>query len=364
MLKGYYIIDVDGHVQEPPELWDKRIDPTHRADAPKLQNGKRIYRGRDTNVKLSDAVFQEFRRKTAALYKEYIEMGWGPASQIRAMDQMGIDESFLYPTQGLFMWHIRQMDPGTAAAVVRAYNDWLSEFCRFAPKRLKPVAGVSLYDPTLAIAEVRRAHEQLGIRSLYIRPNPVDGRTLASPDYEPIWTYCESKSIAIGLHEGAHASLATAGQDRFESDFALWSCSHPMEQMMAFLSLLEGGVLQRHPKLRVAFLEAGCGWMPYWLWRLDQRYKNTGFELGDKLTMKPSDYFRRQCWVSLEADEPYIGDMVKWIGDDRILFASDYPHPDHEPDLTEELVELESRLSKRTLKRILEENPRAFYGPA
>jgi predicted TIM-barrel fold metal-dependent hydrolase len=362
MLRGYRIIDVDGHVQEPRDLWEKWVEPEHLADAPVLIDGKRYYRGQERNYKLSDAVVRSFAQRTVETYREYLEAGWSPASQIQAMDRMGVDVSFLYPTDGLFMWHFRDMAPPTAAALVRAYNNWLHEFCQYEPRRLRPVAALSLQDPALARAELRRACGQLGMRAVYIRPNPVDGRGLNHPGLEPLWAECEALDVAIGIHEGAHCQLETAGANRFQTDFALWSCSHPMEQMMAFLALLEAGVLERHPRLRVAFLEAGCGWVPYWLWRLDQRYRNVGFEVAQHVRMPPSDYFRRQCYVALEADEPYLADVIAYIGDDRLLFASDYPHPDHDPDLTDELIALESRLSSTTLRKILDDNPRAVYG--
>jgi predicted TIM-barrel fold metal-dependent hydrolase len=363
VLKGYRITDVDGHVQEPRDLWERRIDPRFRADLPELRpDGRRYYRGQERNNKLSEPVLAAFARRTLEVYGEQIRAGWDPASQIRSMDRMGVDVSYLYPTDGLFMWHFRNMDAATASALARAYNDWLYEFSQYEPARLRPVAALALQDPGLALEELRRAHGKLGMRAIYVRPNPIDGRTLGHPDFEPIWQECEQRGIAVGIHEGAHCQLETAGAERFRSDFALWSCSHPMEQMMAFLALLEGGVLERHPRLRVAFLEAGCGWVPYWLWRLDQRWRTVSFEVADAVRMPPSEYFRRQCWVALEADEPYLEDVVAHVGEDRLLFASDYPHPDHAPDLTDEIVGLEGRLSRRVLARILDENPRALYG--
>ncbi len=130
---------------------------------------------------------------------------------------------------------------------------------------------------------------------------------------------------------------------------------------MAFLTLLEGGVLERHPSLRFAFLESGCGWLPYWLWRLDEiEYKNVGFEIEANVKMKPSDYFRRQCYIAAEP-EPYLGDLVKHIGEDRILFGSDYPHPDHGPDITDDLVKLEGLVSRPVLQKLLWDNPKRFY---
>lgn len=365
MRGGYRIVDADGHVQEPADLWERWLDPAFLADAPvRGDDGVWRWRGEPVTAGLAESVRLEFGRKTRARYAEYLAMGWNPESQLLAMDRMGVDVAYLYPTMGLFLWHQDRLPPALATAMTRAYNDWLADFVAIDPLRLRPVTALSLLDVDAAVAEARRGVECHATRAVYLRPNPVGGRTLASPELEPLWAYCESAGVAVAFHEGAHARVRTAGDDRFATDFARWSCSHPMEMMMAFASLLEGGVLERHPALRVGFLEAGCGWVPYWLWRLDERWENVAHEVADVVTMPPSDYFRRQCWVALEADEPYLGALVDFVGADRVMFASDYPHPDHLPDLTDTLVALEGRLRPDTLRRILDDNARAFYGDA
>lgn len=132
-----------------------------------------------------------------------------------------------------------------------------------------------------------------------------------------------------------------------------------MEQMMAMLALIEGGVLERHPKLRVGFLEAGCGWLPYWLWRLDEEYKNHHWEVKDNVKMKPSEYFRRQCFISIEPEEPYLEQIIQYFGD-NLLFGSDYPHVDHESDMSEKAVALQERLPRITVQKLLWDNPFVF----
>lgn len=131
---------------------------------------------------------------------------------------------------------------------------------------------------------------------------------------------------------------------------------------MALLALIEGGVLERHPKLRVGFLEAGCGWLPYWLWRLDEEYKQLAWEVADNVKMKPSEYFRRQCFVAIEPEEPYLEQIIQYIGSDNLLFGSDYPHVDHDLSMSEKAVSLEERLSKKTVQKLLWDNPARFYG--
>jgi predicted TIM-barrel fold metal-dependent hydrolase len=132
--------------------------------------------------------------------------------------------------------------------------------------------------------------------------------------------------------------------------------------MLAMLALICGGVLERHPRLRVAFLESGCGWLPYWLWRLDEHREKTQGVAGEpQLAVKPSDYFRRQCWISCEPDEPHIREVQDFIGEDRLLFASDYPHPDHEWPETVKTARV-LPLSDRAKKKMFWDNPSTFYG--
>ena len=195
-----------------------------------------------------------------------------------------------------------------------------------------------------------------------MRPNPVKGRLLSDPAYEEFWTECENLGIAVGLHEGSHSHLPTAGSERFNTRFSLHACSHPMEQMMALLALIEGGVLERHPLLRVAFLESGCGWLPYWLWRLDEEYKNLGWEVKENVKMKPSEYFRRQCLISVEPSEPYLPQILEYIGDENLMFGTDYPHIDYQSDITAQVVRLEDQLSREVVQKILWDNPLRFYG--
>jgi predicted TIM-barrel fold metal-dependent hydrolase len=135
-----------------------------------------------------------------------------------------------------------------------------------------------------------------------------------------------------------------------------------MEQMMALLALIEGGVLERHPQLRIGFLESGCGWLPYWLWRLDEEYQVTPWEVKDRVRLMPSEYFRRQCFIAVEPSEPYLSQLIDYIGSDNIIFGSDYPHMDHKPDIVSQVLKLEKDLAKETVEKILADNPTRFYG--
>jgi predicted TIM-barrel fold metal-dependent hydrolase len=135
-----------------------------------------------------------------------------------------------------------------------------------------------------------------------------------------------------------------------------------MEQMMALLALIEGGVLERHPQLRVAFLEAGSAWLPYWLWRLDEcEYKQIGGEVFEHVRMKPSEYFRRQCCVAIEPGEPNLQETIRWAGEDNIFFGTDFPHFDHNQEIVNEALKLDAVLPSGALAKLLWDNAARFY---
>ncbi len=358
MLKGYKIIDADSHVIEPSEMWAKYLEPKFRDFAP---SPDMKIKGEPITETISKQVEEEGNKQMMQAHPNAYMNRYNPESHVQAMVQMGVDIAFLYPTYGLWLFAIDNLPAEVIGAFTRAYNTWLhEEFCSYDPDRLKGVGVMNQYDPEEMVKEIHRiAH--WGWKAVFLRPNPVKGRILSDKDYEPFWTACEALDIAVGIHEGTHSHLPTTGKDRFNSRFALHACSHPMEQMMALLALIEGGILECHPKLRVGFLESGCGWLSYWLWRLDEEYKNLYWEVQNQVKLMPSEYFRRQCYIAVEPSEPYLSQIVEYIGSDNLIFGSDYPHMDHQAHGVKDLIELEGKLSQEIVKKIVWHNPRHFY---
>ncbi|MFN6188888.1 MAG: amidohydrolase family protein [Microcystis sp.] len=359
MLNGYKIIDADSHVIEPPAMWGQYLDPKFREFAP---SGDMKIKGEPISQKISPQVQAEGNKQMMQAHPHAYLNRYNPESHVQSMTQMGIDVAFIYPNYGLWLFAIDSLPAEVMGAFVRAYNTWLyEEFCSYDPARLKGVAAVNQHDPEDMVKELHRM-ANLGWKAVFLRPNPVKGRILSDPAYEPFWAACEDLDMAVGIHEGHWSRLPTTGADRFNTRFALHACSHPMEQMMALLALIEGGVLERHPQLRIGFLESGCGWLPYWLWRLDEEYQVTPWEVKDRVRLMPSEYFRRQCFIAVEPSEPYLSRLIDYIGSDNIIFGSDYPHMDHKPDIVSQVLKLEKDLAKETVEKILADNPTRFYG--
>ncbi len=276
------------------------------------------------------------------------------------MDQDGIDAALLLPSYASYLVAMPHRDPALAHAYADAYNRWLADLVAADPTRLRAAALVARLDPDAMIPHARFALDH-GWPAVVVRPNPIAGRLLGDPANDPFWAYCADNGLTVVVHEAAHCRAATAGADRFTSRFATHACSHPMEQMMAFLSLVESGVMERHPTLRFAFLEAGCGWMVNWLWRLDEiEYANLAAEVAATVKRRPSDYFHRQCGIGFEPDEPLLPETFAFLGETRVFFGSDFPHLDHASDIVGTALALP--LEPAVLAGALGGNAEAFLG--
>jgi len=388
MARSEPVFDCDIHVIEPPDTWGKYIDSEFKAVAPRgseqafqscvpfLRYGETVLpalidRERqpvpaDTYERMLFAsprverVLQKARRRFA----RFFEQRWSSAAVLAGMDQEGVDVTVLFPTTGLLAMASPTPDKRLLAAVARAYNNYLSELCSAAPKRLFGAAMISPYDIDDACREARRGVQELGFRAVFLRPNLVAGRNWYDPYYTPLWTLLEELDVPVVFHEGIGAELPHAGQAFRPNVFLQHVACHPLEMMLAAISFCGGGVLARHPRLRVGFFESNCGWVPFLLDRLDGHYEH---EIGVDASMlpePPSSYFKRQCYVACEADETMTAEVARIVGSDRLLFSTDFPHPDSKFPEALATFRQTSRLSADDQRRVLWDNPVALYGMA
>jgi predicted TIM-barrel fold metal-dependent hydrolase len=372
MLDGHPVADVDIHLIEPPELWPRYIEPAYRDRAPFVI----AQPGIDSPIQLlavngqltpkisgSNRYSHAVAAHSGALMREWhadlIAKGWSAEAQLIGMDREGVDVAFLYPTSGLAVLALDNVELDLARAICRAYNNWLAEFADHDRRRLIPVAMVPMQDPEGAVAEARRAARELGMKGVFVRPEPIDGRLLSDPAFEPLWSTLEELDLAVGIHGGTHNWLPTLGAHRFHTRIASHSCSHPMEQIAALVAMVFNGVLERHPGLRVAFLEAGGGWLPYWLWRMEELYEQLAFEVPE-VKRPPTEYFHRQCWISVEAGEPNLDRVAAAGGEDRLVISSDFPHPDHPPGRLRRILERPD-LTESAKRQVLWDNTLRLY---
>jgi predicted TIM-barrel fold metal-dependent hydrolase len=348
------VIDVDAHVAEPPDLWDRYLEPAFREQAPRwvLDNqGRR-------------------RLLVAGRLKPYVPFPPGPAlvdttgrhdakTRLADMDREGIEIMAMYPTVGLFLFGIGRVD--VTAALCRAYNDWACDYCSADPRRLLAPVLLPQLDVHESVVELRRGLDELGARAAMLRPNPIGGRMLDDPAFDPLWELLAEHDAPLVLHEGTTQDVPQLGSERTENFLYRHMMSHAFEQQAALLALICGGVLERHPGLRVLIVEAGVAWVPYWLERMDHHVEKWGFA-STPLALAPSEYFRRQCFVSADAGEKLLPLVISAIGDDSVCFSTDYPHPDHAFGGIVAGVRARADLGEASKRKLLGENAARLFG--
>jgi len=345
MRDGKRILDADAHVIEPGDVFgDAPSVGPELMDLPPSTPFQAV----GDNAKLTD----------------FFVAGCSADAYLRCMDTEGIDAVVLYPSMGLYVPYVPELDPGKSAAVCRAYNDWIAAYCATDSSRLAGVGIVPLADVRLASQEARHAAD-LGLPGVMVRPNHVYGRSLGARDYDPLYDVLEETRLVLAVHEGLGVRGApTIGRDVSELFAVRHAMSHPMEQMAAMASLILEGALERHRTMRVAFLESGTGWLPYWLARLDGHAEwMHGTETG-ALSVTPSEYFARQCMISTDPDDPLAAWVVSQVGADHVVWASDFPHPDAMyPDAVTSFLKesAEHGLVDGELDAVLWDTPLRFY---
>lgn len=347
-LRDHPIADSDLHVMEPPDLWQNYIAPEYRHAAPAgLTELKRDMRVRVKNqvVLRLGAVRPQYvdgrktgwREEHEDVYADAEEHGWDAASQLRAMDKEGLDLAVMFPSRGLFVLgldsaeHIGAdgLEPAFATAIARAYNDWLADFIAANPERMFGAAMVAPHDVAGAVAEARRCVEELGFKAIFLSPGCVNRRPWHHPAYDPLWAEIQRLDVPITFHGGGRTFLTPDFSLQVLDELMLWhTFNQPLAIQFVTVSLCGGGVLERFPNLRVGLLEGNCSWAPWLLDRLDEHHEWVGWYEGAELSMKPSEYFRRQCFLGVEAEERTAGAFLDWFGDDNLVFSTDYPHGD------------------------------------
>ncbi|MBW2499660.1 MAG: amidohydrolase [Deltaproteobacteria bacterium] len=359
------IIDADGHIVEPDSTWTDHLDPRFLDAVPRpVREGQEFY------FRCGETESFRMRAKPeslAAPRKPGERSGSGepasgatdPGARLADMALDGIAQSVIYPTYGLLVQGVREAE--AAEALCRAINDWMAEYCRHDPARLFAVGVLPQTTPEAACDEARHCLETLGMVGVWRRPERIAGTpALHDAGYEPLWSYLEEADRPFALHPGLNGIVPCDElRHRFDDDYSAMHAVHfPMEQMMGLTDMICFGVLDRHPRLRVAFLETGATWALGHVHRLDEHLELFGFPERPK--EKPSDQFRRQCYVSVEEAEPGLAAMLGHYPD-SVMFASDYPHGDGVfPGSTTELLETRA-LEEEQRTRVLYENARRFY---
>jgi len=342
-------IDADGHVLEPPDLWDRYLEPAYR-DRP-----LGVRKGPD------GLEYLEIAGKPSKMVRKNLPAGLG------AMDLVGniplpprVPTGLKYlDNAGLGAWdakeRLERLDRENLAIGIL--------YPTLSGGRLVPIAHLSLGLPAEAERELARAARD-GVKGIFIAPFVMTKKPPGHPDHDRVFRLAEEIGVPIGIHPTFEPFWAAPGRFGRMTDASLSfliNVTAPDGVRHAFTSFFQFGVFDKFPRLKVVVLESGAGWIGYWLERMDAVCASP---LGRNVPLreKPSFYFRRQCWISCDPDERSLVGVIPLVGERRFFWASDFPHPDHAPEYVKELGELVELLPPSARWPLLGDNVREAYG--
>ncbi|MHB8620608.1 MAG: amidohydrolase family protein, partial [Chloroflexota bacterium] len=308
-MSEYRVIDADGHVME---LDDQLVEYLPAPWADMVWNRTySLWAGWDGYVR-------GLRSRAGA-----VGAGQGPdaATWLGFLDRNSIELSVLYPTQGLTLGVYQDAD--FAVALARGYNDWVHDRFTGVSQRLQPVGLLPIQDVAESVRELRRCAIELRMPGAII-PSVVQAKPFfGDPIYHPLWEAAEELDMPIALHSGTAAYLGLEG---LRNQAAAHCLEHPFAQQRQFAHMMFEGVFELYPRLRVAVLECGAGWVPWMMDRMDEDAERKQ-RFCRRLTKKPSDYIRDgNIFFTAEVEETTLAFFCQHIRPDIMLWASDYPH--------------------------------------
>jgi uncharacterized protein len=340
------VIDADGHVMETDAELFEYLPPPYRGQTQLFTAP--FFPGLDAWHRAASRVADGLGRVQES-----------PSAQdwLDFLDGADVTASVLFPTNGLA--HGVLADPSWAAGLAQGYNDWLYDrFLRVAPDRLKGMALIPMQDPARAVVELRRAVGELGMLGAVL---PAVGlpEALGHRSYWPVYEAAEELNCLLAVHGAPTWGL---GLEKLRSLIEVRVLNHAVAQQIQMTSLVLSGAFDAYPGLRVAFCEAGCGWVPYLMERLDREYASRRTQVPH-LKVRPSEHLRSgRVFIHAELDEDGLANAIRVLGEDVFFCASDYPH-EPKQDFLAVLGELEARddVPATAKRKILWDNPLRMY---
>ena len=394
----YEVISADCHVDLcwlPPDLFTTKAASGLRERMPYVAdgpNGQRWTTKRGANLGLMNGmgsagrkyvpgkIHRADRMASTGLYADGergIRRLTDPDLRVKDQDRDGVQAEVLYGVLGATG---RLNDPEAAVEVMRVYNEWLADFCSAHPERFAGLASIPNNPIEAAVAEVERVTKRGALRGLDIA-NSADLRPLWDPYWNPLWEAVNDTGLPLHFHTvggyapdhirkiqmiGSDPTRATLpGMPEVElpvarAAYASHITAFQINMANVLTSIIYAGVLERYPRVRLVLGESGIGWIPYVLWRMDAEWEDQLQDLS--LTMPPSGYWKRQCWATYQTD-PIGVKLLDELGADKVMWGSDFPHPDGVwPDSQEYIQRELGSLPAATRRKIVCENAARLYG--
>jgi len=377
-MGAFKVISADSHIVEPPDMYTSRIEPRFRERAPRIERHKTPV-GREYDAWVLDgvqvgtlgAVMQAGQRfedpsqiDFLGVWEDVRKGAYDPHSMITENEEDGVWGSCLQPSQGLF-WY-RVPDSELLTEVCRVYNDWITDFCKPYPERLKGIAMLNVDDVEEACLELERS-KKLGLVGAFIPVSPLPDKPYRHPIYERLWWTAQDLNVPLLLHIGTPRYGVPGNEFTVNSSDMTGAGRSTTDYWVRYSlgAMLFAGVFDRYPRLKVGSVEHETMWIPHWLQQMDFTYRERPvFTKGWKSRegMLPSEYWRRNMFVEFMEDE--LGVRIRdTIGVDNMLWGSDFPHSESTwPQSKQFLDRIFTGVPEEDRRKITSENAAKLFG--
>jgi predicted TIM-barrel fold metal-dependent hydrolase len=375
------VIDVDTHWSEPPDLWTARAPSAFRNKVPRIaekdgsdfwvigEEATVIQKASPASVVGKDGSKRIGGDFLASLYGDVHEASWNLVSRVGFMDRLGIQTQILYPNVGgLGYTYFRSDDKALKNLCTAIYNDAAVEIQESTKGRVLPMAVIPFWDIGDALKEIERTHA-MGLHGIVLGG---DVQTIGMPDlgqdyWTPMWEMCESLGIPVNFHIGGsqlcEQTLKNASWPSFgtESWLALGSAMMYVDNARVIGNLIYAGVPERFPRLKLVSVESGVGWIPFYLQALDYQMTENAPSEAARLSMKPSEYFKRNFYASFWFERG-LEHVLEYLGTDHVMFETDFPHPTClYPGPLEHVRASVAHLGTDTRRKLMQDNAARLY---
>jgi predicted TIM-barrel fold metal-dependent hydrolase len=383
-LKQSFVVDADSHFSEPEDFFTSVAPAKYKDRVPHVEpvDGQRMWvfdgqpMGRYSagGVIGRDGSKEEAQKALFEWEHEMIHVGaYDPKVRLGVLDECGIDHQVIFPnTIGLGGQDIGLgTDEALRRVTLEIYNDQMAQMQAESGNRLLPMPVMPAWDVASCVREAQRV-AALGMRGVNMTSDPQDlgAPDLASREWDPFWEACASLELPVHFHIGA----SVTGMNFYGKYF--WE-SHPDNVKLAIggtllfignsrvvVNTILSRVFDRHPELKMVSVESGIGWIPFILETLDYEMAENAPRELEKMAKAPSEYFKSNIYATFwfENHRNKLPDLIEAVGEDNILFETDFPHPTcMYPNPLQTVEAKMMTLSETSRNKILGENARALY---
>ena len=378
------VIDADTHMTEQHDLWTSRAPASLQGRVPQVVrldgmacwcvDGAILGRAGAGGVVDNHG---NKGRSFEGLYEWEIDRAhiaaYDPVARVELMDELGVWAQVVFPgVVGLGGQGLAGVveDVALRTTCLEIFNDASAEIQAGSDNRLLPMALLPAWDIDLCVREVQRAKD-LGLRGVNLTSDPQDlgAPDLASPEWDPVWDACSSLGLPVHFHIGA--SLTTmnyfgtypwAAHDD-DTKLAIGGTLLFIGNARVVVNIICSGMLDRFPDLKIVSVESGAGWVPFILEALEYEMEENAPDLKSRLSLTPKEFFQRNIYATMWFERTDLASVVRQVGEDNILFETDFPHPTClYPDPLKTAASNMRELSPAAQRKILGENAAKLYG--